>query len=278
VRKALAYALNFEQMNETLFFNQYKRLNTYFGGTELSSSGLPEGTELKVLEQYRGKISDEVFTTPFELPVYASRRDERKHLRTALDLLKEAGWTRKGTSLVNSKGEPLKFEIMGFDPNGERIHAPWINSLRKLGIEANFRVVDTSQFIQRRNSFDYDVVVAGAVQSLSPGNEQRDYWSSESADTDGSRNWFGLKDPVVDELVDKIILAKDRDELIGTTRALDRILLSKHLMVQQWYLDQARVAWWDKFGIPENQPTYAGYDPESWWIDAAKEAALDAKY
>ena len=275
VRKALSLALNFDQMNETLFFDQYKRINTYFGGQELSSSGLPEGRELEILEAYRGKIPDEVFTDPFANPVYESRRDERKHLRQALGLLTEAGWKREGTKLVDGKtGQPFKFEILGFNPNSERIHAPWINALKKLGIEASYRVVDTSQFIQRQQAFDFDVTVAGAVQSLSPGNEQRDYWSSDAADRAGSRNWFGLKDPVVDELIEKLIQAPDRDELVALTRALDRILLHKHLWVHQWYLDVERVAWWDKFGMPEKQPLYQGYDPQSWWIDPEKEKAL----
>ena len=279
LRKALTLALNFEQMNETLFFNQYKRINTYFGGTELSATGMPEGAELEILEKYRGKISNDVFKTPFKLPVYESRRDERKFLREALSLLNEAGWVRKGTSLVNKEsGEPLKFEILGFDPNGERIHSPWMASLKKLGIETSFRVVDTSQYIQRINNFDFDVVVAGATQSLSPGNEQREYWSSGAADQPGSRNWYGLKDPVVDELVESLIVAKDRAELVATTKALDRILLSKYLWVQQWYLDKSRIAWWDKFGIPEKQPGQLGYDQFSWWIDTEKEAALAEKY
>lgn len=278
VRQALAMALNFERMNEDLFFDQYKRLQTYFGGTELSSKGFPEGRELEILEAYRGQIPDTIFTEKFFQPEYKSRRDDRKHLKVALGLLTEAGWVRKGTKLVNSKsGEQLKFEILGYDPNSERIHAPWINNLRKLGIDVSYRVVDTSQFIQRRRNFDFDVVVIGAVQSLSLGNEQRDYWTSKAADTPGSRNWFGLKNPVVDKLVNQIILAKDRAELVATSNALDRVLLSEHLMVHQWYLDLDRVAWWDKFGRPEKQPTYSGYDPESWWIDPAKEAALKSR-
>jgi len=278
VRKALSLVLNFERMNEDLFFGQYKRLSTYFGGTELSSKGLPQGQELEILEKYRGQIPDTIFTEEFSQPVYNSRSDDRKYLKAALDLLNEAGWVRKGTKLANAKtGETLKIEILGYDPNSERIHAPWVNKLRKLGIEVSFRVVDTSQFIQRRRNFDYDVVVIGAVQSLSLGNEQRDYWTSKSADTPGSRNWFGLKNLVVDKLVDQIILAKDRAELVATSNALDRILLTEHLMVHQWYLDVDRVAWWDKFGRPEKQPTYTGYDPESWWIDPVKEAALEAR-
>ncbi|MFD0917044.1 extracellular solute-binding protein [Pseudahrensia aquimaris] len=277
VRKALSLVLNFERMNKDLFFDQYKRLNTYFGGTELSATGMPEGRELEILEEFKAELPPEIFTEPFTQPVYESRGDERKYLREAFDLLKEAGWVREGTQLVNEQTkEPFKFVILGFDPNSERVNAPWMTSLRRLGIDVSYRVVDTSQFIQRRRGFDYDVVVAGAVQSLSPGNEQRDYWTSKSADTDGSRNWFGLKNPVVDKLVDRIIFAKDRTELVATTNALDRVLLFEYLQVHQWYLDQDRVAWWDKFGIPEKQPLYVGYDPESWWIDSEKEAALNA--
>ena len=277
VRKALSLVLNFERMNKDLFFDQYKRLATYFGGTELSATGLPKGRELEILEEYKSELPAELFTEPFSQPIYESRRDERKYLREAFDLLREAGWKRDGTKLVNElTGQPFEFTILGFDPNSERVNAPWIAALRRLGINVNYRVVDTSQFVQRRRGFDYDVVVAGAVQSLSPGNEQRDYWSSKAADTEGSRNWFGLKNPVVDRLVDRIIFAKDRAELVAATRALDRVLLFEHLQVHQWYLDQDRVAWWDKFGIPEKQPLYVGYDPDSWWVDPQKAAALEA--
>lgn len=275
VRKALTWALNFEQMNKTLFFNQYNRTKSYFGGTELQSAGMPTGRELEILEGFKDNLPAEIFTEEFELPVYEDRRDERKHLKTAFDLLKESGWIRKGSALVNEKtGEPFKLEILGFNPASEKVNAPWINSLKRLGIDATFRVVDTSQYIQRINNFNYDVVSVPTQQSQSPGNEQREYWSSGAADQPGSRNYMGAKDPVIDKLVEMIVYAKDREELVATSRALDRVLLFNYYSVPQWYLNKARIAYWDKFGIPRPQPEYTGYDPESWWIDPAKEAAL----
>ena len=279
VREALTLALNFEQMNENQFFDQYTRTKTHFGGTELSATGLPSGRELEILESYRGRIRPQVFEEEFELPVYASRSDERRYLRRALDLLNEAGWMRDGTRLVHEDTkEPFEFEILGYNTSWERIHAPWINSLKKLGITASFRVVDTSQFIERVRDFNFDVIVSGGLQSLSPGNEQRGYWTTSAADSPGSRNYYGLKNEVVDELVDRIISAPSREELVALTRALDRILLFEHLLVPQWYLNKDRVAWWDKFGIPERQPGYIGFDIESWWIDTDKEAILAEKY
>ena len=273
-REALAMVLNFEHMNETLFFNQYKRTNTFFGGGELSSSGLPRGREKEILETYRGRIDERVFTEEFSLPVYKSRKDERLYFKRAIALLESAGWRRQGAEWVDAEGAVLKFEILGSNPSWERVHAPWINALRKLGVKAEFRVVDQSQFIQRSNNFDYDVIVSGALQSASPGNEQRGYWSSAAADDPGARNVYGLKDPVIDDLVEKIIAAPDRAELVAATRALDRLLLFRHLLVPQWYVNKSRLAWWDKFVRPEKQPTYTGYDLESWWIDPQKEAAL----
>ncbi|MEL6947530.1 MAG: extracellular solute-binding protein [Pseudomonadota bacterium] len=276
VRKALNLAYNFEQMNEDLFFKQYSRIATYFGGTVMSATGMPEGRELEILEQYRGKIPDDIFKTPFVQPEYKSRRDTRKFLGEAFKLLQAAGWESKGGKLVNAQGEPFTFTILGSNPASERVNAPFIDALRRLGMDVSFRVVDQTQFIQRVRDFEFDMVATGAIQSNSPGNEQRDYWSSASADTPGSRNWAGIKDPVVDELIDKIILAKDRAELKATVRALDRILLFSHYSVLRWYSATDRVAYWDKFGIPRPQPSYTGYDVESWWVDPAKAAALEA--
>ena len=278
VRKALTWAMNFEQMNKNLFFDQYTRTKSYFGGTKLQSKGLPTGRELEILSEYKSDLPPEIFTEEFTLPVYETRRDERKFLKVAFDLLKEGGWTRKGSKLVNANGEQFKLEILGFNPASEKVNAPWITSLKRLGIDASYRVVDTSQFISRLNKFDYDVVSIPTQQSQSPGNEQREYWSSAAADQEGSRNYMGAKDPVIDKLVERIIYAKDRAELVATTHALDRILLFNYYTVPQWHISLARVAYWDKFGIPLPQPSYVGYDPESWWIDPEKEAALKAKY
>ncbi|MDD9908954.1 MAG: extracellular solute-binding protein [Ahrensia sp.] len=277
VREALTLAMNFERMNADLFFGKYTRTRSYFGGTELEPKGKPQGRELEILEAYRGKIDERIFEEPFQLPVYAERADERRFLRKALSLLKEAGWEQRGTELVNAEtGEPFKIEILGFDPSRDRVNAPWSRSLERLGIDVSFRVVDTSQYIQRLNNFDYDVIFHGVQQSQSPGNEQREYWSSAAAKEPGSRNYSGISDPVIDELIEKLILAKDRAELVAMTHALDRLLVHGFYVVPGWYLDADWVAYWDKFGIPRPQPPYQGHDPYSWWIDPEKEAALEA--
>ena len=209
--------------------------------------------------------------------MYETRRDERKYLKVAFDLLQQAGWKSVGGKLVDAKGNQFKLEILGYSPASEKVNAPWLKSLNRLGIDATFRVVDTSQYIARINEFDYDVVSVPTRQSQSPGNEQREYWSSTAADQSGSRNYMGVKDPVIDELVERLIYAKDRAELVAITNALDRILLFNYFSVPQWYLSKDRVAYWNKFGIPPTQLSYAGIDAESWWIDPQKEAALNAK-
>ncbi len=278
VRKALTWAMNFEQMNKNLFFSQYTRTKSYFGGTELQSKELPGGRELEILSEYKSDLPPEIFTEEFALPVYETRRDDRKFLRVAFDLLKQGGWTQEGSKLVDSNGNQFKLEILGFSPASEKINAPWLTSLKRLGIDATFRVVDTSQYIARVNNFDYDVISIATQQSASPGNEQREYWSSGAADQSGSRNYMGAKNPVIDKLVERIIYAKDRAELVAVTNALDRVLLFNYYAVPQWHVSITRAAYWDKFAIPRPQPSYRGIDPESWWIDPEKEAALKAKY
>ncbi len=278
VREALTWAFDFESMNKTQFFGLYARTGSYFEGGELASSGLPEGRELAILEQYRGQVPDEVFDQPFELPVYTGdNRNDRKFLSRAFKLLKEAGYTRRGSQLVDADGKSLAVEILGNDETDARIASPYVEQLKKLGIDASVRIIDSNQYINRIRSFDFELSTSGFAQSLSPGNEQRDFWSSAAADVPGSRNLMGIKDPVVDDLVDKIIFAKDREELVATTHALDRVLLWNFYVIPQWHNPDIWLAWWDKFGMPASQPAYAGIDIDSWWIDAEKAAALDKK-
>lgn len=278
VREALTLAFDFESMNRTLFFDLYSRTDSYFEGGELASSGLPQGRELEFLEQYRGRIPDEVFEKPFELPVFSGEnRQDRKILARAFQLLKEAGFTRKGSQLVGPDGEVFAIEFLGNDPTDSRITGPYIEQLRKLGIDASMRIVDPNQYINRLRKFEFEMVTSVFAQSLSPGNEQREYWGSVAADAVGSRNRMGIKDPVIDELVEKIIFAKDRAELVATTRALDRVLLWNFYVVPQWHNPNIWLAWWNKFGMPDNQPSYVGVDIDSWWIDAEKAAVLDEK-
>jgi microcin C transport system substrate-binding protein len=279
VREALTLAYNFEAQNRTHFFGLNERFSSYFEKSELASSGLPEGRELAILEEFRDQLPPELFTEEFELPVYDDPQDERTYLREAVRLFKEAGWEIKGGRMVSTEtGEQFRIEFLGASPTSEIIAGGLIESLRKIGIDATLRIIDTSQYIQRYQSFDFDVVTGRFGQSMSPGNEQRDYWSSEAAEIPGSRNVGGIKDPVVDALVDKIIFARDREELVAATRALDRVLLWNYYMIPQYYQPTLRFAYWDKFGIPEEQPDYVGVDIDSWWIDPEKEAALSRKY
>jgi microcin C transport system substrate-binding protein len=279
VREALTYPYDFETMNRTLFFGFNTRTHSYFQGTELASSGLPQGKELEILEKYRDKLPPELFTQEFKLPVYDSPQAERKYLKQAVDLFAQAGWVIKGGKMVNAKtGAPFKFEILGTSDTDQILSGNYIANLRKIGVDATLRIIDPSQYVNRVNNFDYDVVTSLLQQSESPGNEQRDFWSSKAADAPGSRNYSGIKDPVVDALVDRIIFATDRDDLVAATHALDRVLLWNYYVVPQYYRAVVWLAYWNKFGMPDKQPAYRGADIDSWWIDTAKEKALAAKY
>jgi microcin C transport system substrate-binding protein len=278
VREALTWAFDFESMNRRLFYGLYTRTDSYFEGGELASSGVPQGKELEILEQYRDKLSPDLFTQPFTLPVYDTPQATRDNLRKAYDLLKQAGWTNQNGRLVNEKGEQFRIEFLGNDPTDERVSGPFMANLRKLGIDATLRIVDTSQYVNRVRNFDFDVITSVLMQSQSPGNEQRDFWSSAAADAPGSRNYAGIKDPVVDALVERVVFATDRDDLLAASHALDRVILWNYYMVPQWHLPEVWVAYWNKFGIPDKQPSYQGVDIDSWWVDKEKEAALAAKY
>lgn len=278
VREALNYVFDFETMNRTLFFDKYKRINSYFAGIDLASSGLPQGQELEILETVRDEVPPEVFTKEFKGPVNDSPQALRDNFRTALQLFEKAGWVLKNNKLVNAKtGEPFTIEFLEADPSFERVVNPYIQNLKRIGIDANLRIVDTAQYIARLNDFDFDVVSTVMGQSHSPGNEQREFWGSAAADMKGSRNLMGIKNPAIDKLIDRVVYAKDREELVAATHALDRVLLWNYYVVPQWYSDTINVAYWNKFGIPEKQPEYVGIDTESWWIDPAKAAALGAK-
>ncbi|UVK39026.1 extracellular solute-binding protein [Mesorhizobium sp. AR10] len=279
VRAALTYPFDFETMNRTLFYGFNTRTSSYFQGTELASSGLPQGKELEILEKYRDKLPPELFTQEFKLPVYDSPQAERKYLKQAVDLFAQAGWVIKGGKMVNAKtGEPFRFEILGWNDTDQVIASPYIANLRKLGVDATLRIIDQTQYVNRVNNFDYDVIIGQLGQSESPGNEQRDFWSSNAADRPGSRNYAGIKNPVVDALVDRIIFATDRDDLVAATHALDRVLLWNYYVVPQYYRAVVWLAYWNKFAMPAKQPSYRGADLDSWWIDPDKEKALAAKY
>jgi microcin C transport system substrate-binding protein len=278
VRLALNYAFDFEALKDAIFFGQYKRINSFFAGTELASSGLPQGRELEILESVRDLVPPEVFTTPYTNPVSDTPEAKRNNLREALRLLKEAGYELRGSQLVDKEtGRPFTIEVLIFDPSTERYLLPYQQDLAKIGIEMTIRSVDTPQYVERVRKRDFDMIIAGWGQSLSPGNEQRGYWGSSSANEPNSRNYAGISDPGVDALIEKVIYAKDREELVAATKALDRVLLWHHYVIPQFYSDVYRTARWNRFGHPENIPIYTPGFPDIWWYDADKAAKVAAR-
>lgn len=267
VREALAYAFDFEWANRNLFFDQYTRTDSYFENSELASSGLPTGQELEILERYDDQLSTDVFEEEYSPPTTAGDRTLRDNLRVALGLLREAGYAiRDGKMVHETSGKPLAFEVLLFQKSFERVVLPFKKNLERLGVDVTVRLVDSNQYVQRVRNFDFDMISQVLPQSDSPGNEQREYWHSTNADVTGSRNYMGVSDPVVDELVDMVIQAPDRDALIHRVRALDRVLLHGHYVVPHWHLTKDRVAYWNKLHRPEVTPKN-GIDLNNWWIE-----------
>jgi microcin C transport system substrate-binding protein len=279
LRRAFNYAFDFEETNKQLFFGQYTRIASYFEGTELASSGLPSGVELEILETVRDKVPAEVFTTPYTNPVGGNPDALRANLRESLRLLKQAGYDVHDTRLVNAKtGEPLSVELLVSEPQWERVMLFFKPSLERLGINVNVRNVDPTQYENRLRSWDYDIITDQWGESLSPGNEQRSYWGSQAADQNGSLNTIGIKNPAVDALIDRVIFAKSREELVAATHALDRVLLWNHYVVPQWTYGKRRSARWDRFGHPQNMPEYgADAFPTIWWWDPEKAAKVGTR-
>jgi microcin C transport system substrate-binding protein len=276
VRRALNFAFDFEEMNKQIFFNQYKRVSSYFDGTELASSGLPQGRELEILETVRPEVPPEVFTTAYTNPVGGSPEAVRDNLREALRLFKEAGYEVRDRKLVDTKtGTQFALELLDEDPTFERVMLFYKPSLERLGIAVSVRTIDPTQYENRLRSWDFDVVVSSWPESLSPGNEQREFWSSQAADMAGSRNIIGIKNPAIDKLIERVIFTKDRDDLVAATKALDRVLLWNHYVVPQWNYPKLRTARWDRFGRPSEMPKYgqSGF-PAIWWFDADRAARI----
>ena len=277
VRRAFNFAFDFEEMNRQFFFGQYKRINSYFEGTELACSGLPQGEELNILGSLRDKVPPEVFTIPYANPVAGTPENVRANLREGMRLMREAGYEVRDHKQVNSRtGEVLRVEILSVtsDPLGsERFINFYKPPLIRLGIDVTVRSVDDIQYENRLRNFDFDIIIATWPQSLSPGNEQRDLWSSQAADTPGSRNYVGIRDAAVDALVERVIFANSRGELIAATRALDRVLLWNHYVVPQFTDDKVRAARWDRYHRPDQLPEYGGSAfPSVWWWDAKRAA------
>ena len=276
VREALGYAMDFEWSNKNLFYGQYTRTRSYFDNSELAATGLPGAEELKILEPFRGKIPGEVFTKEYNPPATKGDGRIRSNLRVADQLLKKAGWVIEGKSRIHKdSGQNLSFEIILIQPAFERIVLPYTKNLERLGIEVRVRTIDTSQYIERIRAFDYDMLVYSWGQSMSPGNEQRGYWGSKAAATNSSSNLIGVSDPVVDELVESLIAAPTRDDLVYRVRALDRVLQWGHYVVPHWHIPYDRLIYWNKFSRPDIVPM-KGTSTDTWWFDSDKAAKLDA--
>ncbi len=280
VRRALNFAFDFEEMNKQLFYGVYKRISSYFDGTELASSGLPQGKELEILESVRADVPPEVFTTEYANPVAGNNDALRKNLLEAQRLFKEAGYDIRDRKLVNATtGQTFAIEMLtiGAEPAFERVALFYKPSLERLGISVSVRSVDASQYEQRvLRDRDFDMVaIYSWPESLSPGNEQREYWGSQAADMSGSENVLGIKNPAIDKLIDRVVFAKSREDLVAATHALDRVLLWNHYVIPQWNYPKVRTARWDRFGRPAELPKYgAASFPDIWWWDAEKAAKI----
>jgi microcin C transport system substrate-binding protein len=275
VRQAIGWVFDFQWTNKNLFYGAYKRTDSYFSNSDLASSGIPQGDELKLLEPYRSSLPAELFTQPFKLPVTDGSGNNRDELRRALELFKQAGWTVKERKLVGPHGEPMSFTILIDDPSLERIALPYTQTLQKIGVDAHVRSVDPAQFQHLTDDFDFDMTMSIFPQGDIPGNELKDYWSCASAKAQGSSNTPGIWDPAVDALIDRVVNAQDRATLRTAAHALDRILLWRWYTVPNWESPNFRIAWWDRFGHPD-KPIREGFNFDTWWVDTAKAPATDA--
>lgn len=264
VREAIAQLFDFEWANKQLFYGAYKRTHSYFENSEMAATGLPSEAELKLLEPLRDKLPPEVFSQEFKPPVSDGSGIIREQSRRAYQLLTEAGYRIDNDKMIGPDGKQLAFEFLNFQPNLERVVLPFKRNLAELGIDLQIRRVDVSQYINRLRSRDFDMTSAIWPQSSSPGNEQREFWHSSSADNPGSRNLMGLRDPAIDQLVEGLIRSGSREELITHARALDRALLWGHYVVPNYYVDTWRVAYWKRFGRPPVTPLY-DYGLMTWW-------------
>ena len=281
LRRAFNFAFDFEETNKQMFFGQYTRIASYFEGMELAARGLPEGEELAILETVRDKVPPEVFTTEYKNPVGGSPENVRANLREALRLLKEAGYEVRDRKLIEVRtGQQLSVEFLlqAAAPEFERIVLFYKPNIERLGIEVTLRRVDDAQYENRLRSWDYDIITTSWGQSLSPGNEQRSFWGSQAADQPGSRNYIGIKDPAIDALIDRLIFATSREQLVAATKALDRVLLWHDFVVPQWTYGKQRTVRWDRFGRPDPLPKYgAAAFPTVWWWDADRAAKAGSR-
>ena len=277
VREALSYAFDFEWTNKNLFYNAYKRTNSFFENSELASSGVPSGGELDLLNDYRELLPQKLFQEEYNPPKTDGSGFMRKELQEATKLLQDAGWELQEGKLINKKsGSKFEFELLLVSPAFERIVLPFKDNLAKLGIDVSVRTIDSAQYQNRLDGFDFDMIVSTFSQSLSPGNEQRNFWGSDAAKTNGSRNIIGISNEVIDSLIEKVISAKDREDLIVTTRALDRVLLWNHYVIPQWHISAYRTLYWDIFDKPSVRPKYS-LGTNTWWVDVDKASTIDQR-
>ena len=277
VRRAFALAYDFESANNSLFYGLYRRINSAFENSELAHQGIPAGRELALLEKVRDKVPPEVFTTPYKSPVNATADDLRRNLREAARLLAEAGWTINRGVLSNARtGDPMTVEFLNSDTQFDRIVLPYKQNLEKLGIQVTIRIVDSTLYENRLKTYDFDMITDVLVMSQAPGNELRELWGSGSADKEASRNRIGIKNPAIDALIEDVIYAQSREDLIAAARALDRVMLWNHYLILQWYLPDAWIAHWDKFARPAKHPSQDPGVLSTWWIDPAAASKLEA--
>ncbi len=274
VRLAFNYAFDFEEMNKQIFFGQYKRIASYFQGTDLAATGLPSGRELELLDTVRGQIPADVFTKPYSNPVSGTPAAVRDNLREAVRLLKESGYDMRDQQFVNRKsGEPFTVEFLGNNPVFERVFLFYKPSLERLGITVSVRTVDEAQYENRLRSWDFDIITFAWPETQLPGNELRDYFGSQAADQSGSDNMIGIKNPAVDAMIEHVIFAKKYEDLVAAAKALDRVLLWNNYVVPQWSYNKVRTARWDRFSHHDPLPKYGmSAFPNLWWWDADKAA------
>ncbi len=270
VREAMGLMFDFEWTNRALFNSAYKRTDSYYPNSEFAATGKPEGLEWLLLSPYRKQLPARLFQEPFALPQTDGRGIPRETLRRALGLLGEAGWKPSGQTLINSKGKPLRFEILLVNPNLERILQPYTENLASIGIQVNLRTVDRAQYKQRLDHFDYDMILMTLPQSLSPGLEQVQYFHSSQVDVKGGKNYAGVAHPVIDVLLEKLMDAQTRDEQVAASRAIDRVLLWQHYSIPNWYINHHRLAYRNRFAFVTTPPYTLGL--RAWWLKPTETA------
>ncbi len=270
VREALGLMFDFEWTNRALFYGAYRRSESYYPNSDFTATGKPEGGEWLLLSPYRKQLPPELFTEPFQLPKTEGRGIPRETLRHALKLLAEAGWKPSDAGLLNSAGQPLRFEILLVNPRLERILQPYVENLARIGIQANLRTVDSAQYKQRLDHYDYDMILMTLAQSLSPGIEQYLYFHSSQVDVKGGRNYAGIANPIVDDLIDKLLAAQTRDEQVAAARAIDRVLLWNHYTIPNWFISNHRLAYRNRFAHVTTPPYTLGL--RAWWLKSLEKS------